>query len=903
MHPRLLFILVLSCLLPARVSCASPWTPEDLVRVERAEDFTISNDGDQVAWVHSKVVKVKEKERRIANLWLARLGDGEPVQLTRGVEDVSAPAFSSSARHLAFLSDRDFPGYQKAPEEGAKRQLWALATAGGEAFPLTRFERPVLSFGWIDTETLVVAVPEAPSAWHREREKLNDTAEVIDDAENEPPVRLYRVNLAKEVQRLTTNHDWIDGLAVSPDGRRALVRAQRSLSYEFDSKVPPVYRLVDLNNGASTPLFEGSKLLPNEVRWANDGSGFYFVNFYSRHPLYRTATISELYFHDLGSGTSQKLDLDTDRGLGAEYAVAQDGVLALLHGGVRYRPVRLQGSAVHPLQGKHVPQLDGWVLSRDGTTVVYRTSSATRPPQWYSARLAGMSLVDEQQLTHLNPGYGDKTTGRVEALTWKGARGDEVEGLVHYPLDWREGDGPRPLVLDIHGGPAGIDRDTWDQRWAAPIILYRQRGAFVLQVNYHGSEGYGLDWVESLEGHYYELEIPDIEAGVDLLISRGLADPKRLGSTGWSNGGILTADLITRTDRYRAASVGAADVEWFSDWANVDFGASFDNYYFGGPPWEIPGVYLEKSPFFRLTEVTTPTIVHTGTEDRAVPPHQSWSLFRALQQIGRTETRLVLYPGEPHGLRQVAHQRRKIEEDMAWFDRHLFGTHKPTRPEIPQGSRLDGLLKRSTAARHGGNFGVLEKGHLIPEVAPFKGLTVGRFEVTRAQWAAFEGSGPAPGEGDLPVRGITFERAQAYVDWLAKVTGRPFRLPSREEAEVLAEAGGAGDGGNTLDFWVGYGPNVDDTKKIRAGLEALERGPSLVQPVGRFGAVGEVGVFDLDGNVAEWAVGEEGGVAVGPSADRGAENLGLPAATVEYTGLRVVEGAAPQALAHPSHPG
>ena len=109
-------------------------------------------------------------------------------------------------------------------------------------------------------------------------------------------------------------------------------------------------------------------------------------------------------------------------------------------------------------------------------------------------------------------------------------------------------------------------------------------------------------------------------------------------------------------------------MEWISDWANVDFGASFDNYYFGASPLEDPELYIRKSPFFRLGEVTTPTIIYTGTEDRNVPPHQSWSLFRALQQLEKAPARLVLFPGEPHGLRKIAHQRRKVEEDMAWFN-------------------------------------------------------------------------------------------------------------------------------------------------------------------------------------------------------------------------------------------
>jgi len=940
---------------------SSRWTVEDLVRAERASDWDLAADGSLAVWLRSTVDKVEGEDRRLSRLWLSRLeaetegADAAPSArpLTRGPDDVSAPRLAPDDRHVAFLSDRELPGTEegggeekgagagKAAADGseggkpAETQLWVLPLDGGEAYPVTRFERAPKGYDWIDAETLVVAAPEAPSAWHRERRRRKDTAVVVEDAEHTPPVRLFRVDLKGAARRLTDNDDWIEALAVAPGGGRAVVTAQQSLSYEFDEKVPPETFLVDLATGERTRLEltgEGGageaprRLLPFDVRWALDGSGFFFVDRYSRHPLYRAASVSRLHFYDLASGTARRVDLDWPRGLGGGYAPTSDGFVALLADGVRYRAVRYvrKGSGWRRREltgegpaGEHLGNLDQWELSEDGVTLVYRHSTATTPPQWYRARLDGPALTDVRRLTDLNSGWKDKPTGRVEVVRFQGARGDTVEGLLHYPLDWeRETREPgsrepgarrplRPLILDIHGGPAGTDRDTWDQRWASPGILWRQRGAFVLQVNYHGSAGYGLDWVESIEQRYYELEIPDLEAGVDHVLARGLADPERLATSGWSNGGILSAELITRTDRYRAASVGAADVEWFSDWANVDFGAAFDNYYFGGPPWEIPEVYFDKSPFFRLTEVTTPTIVYTGTEDRAVPPHQSWSLFRALQQIGEAPVRLVLFPDEPHGLRKVAHQRRKVEEDLAWFERYLFadedeGERHGRRDEtVRPGSPLAGLLARNAAVRVGERPGREVDGALVPETVPFgaaePGLELGRFEVTRAQWAAFRGAEP-PGSGaDLPVTEVAFEDAQRYVAWLSELTGDSWRLPTEKEAKAFARA--AGEGGNTLDRWAGYTPNPEDRERLLEALGTIGAG-ALLLPVGSLPGAGTPMIFDLDGNAAEWAVTADGeGVAVGPSADRSTDARSTAEPAPAYTGLRVMrrisEGTAP----------
>jgi formylglycine-generating enzyme required for sulfatase activity len=240
---------------------------------------------------------------------------------------------------------------------------------------------------------------------------------------------------------------------------------------------------------------------------------------------------------------------------------------------------------------------------------------------------------------------------------------------------------------------------------------------------------------------------------------------------------------------------------------------------------------------------------------------------------------------------------------MAWLERWLWGEEgggaRPgaRRPEaVPAGSPLAALLGRAKAARARDAFGVEAGGVLAPETVPFRGLAVGRFEVTRAQWAEFDpAAAPAPGEEELPATGMPFERAREYAAWLAAKTGRPFRLPTAAEAEALAGAAeNGGGGGNTLARWTGAAPNPEDGAAIAAALaEAaarLGRAAPLLLPVGSFPGTGDDPLFDLDGNAAEWAAGDDGaGVPAGPSADRaddprGGESASDPA----YVGLRVV---------------
>ena len=863
------------------------WTVEDLVVAESSSGWQLSPDGNVAVWVKHFVEEVEEEEKEVSRLWLSRLDDGSRVQLTYGQESVSSPVFSPDGHHVAFLSNRPIPGGEE--DKTGKTQLWVLALSGGEARPVTRLERSVQDFGWVDEKTLILVAQEAPSLWEQQRKEAKDTSQVVDDAEHEPPVRLFRVRLGKPgVEPLTRNSDWISEIAVSPDGRYAVVTAQQSLSYEFDQKVPPHTRLVDLATGEERQLLADGRLLPNAMQWAPDSQGFYFIDQFTRHPVYRNATVSELWLYPLSAGEPERVEMEWPAGLGRGYEAIEGGVLVLLADGVRYRPARIDrqgtGWSRTDLTGEHVANLDRLVASPDGSRVAYEYSTSNVPGQWYGAALSGARVEQVQRLTDLNPSFAEKTTGRTDVIRWKGALGEEVEGLLHFPLGWEEGR-KYPLVLDIHGGPTGVDRDTWDSDWHDPNILWRQRGAFVLQINYHGSSNYGLDWVESIgEGKYYDLEVPDIEAGVDEVIRRGLVDPERLASSGWSNGGILTAALITESRRYRAAIIGAADVEWFSDWANVDFGAAFDNYYFGGTPWEKPEVYLEKSPFFRLHEVTTPTLVHTGTADRNVPPHQSWSLFRVLQQVGKAPTKLVLYPDEPHSLQKPAHQRRKIEEDLAWLDQYLFDREDSRVAAVKESSRLAGLLATAGAARVLNAYGLTKGEYLTPETVSLNGVEVGRFEVTRAQYADFDPSTEVqPGAENLPMTGVSYQDALRYSTWLSEVTGRPFRLPTSVEAEKLSKL--AGTEGNTLDRWADYRPNPEDRAAILAAV-AARPGVSLLKPVGSLAGTGHDPIFDLDGNVAEWATVEDGeGKAIGASADRSSVTEPPDPA---YIGFRVI---------------
>jgi len=894
------WLALLGFVLNALAGAAAPaadkkaeWTADDLLLFETAGQFRLSPVGKWAVWVKSTVDT--EKGERVSNLWLSSLAEKKEVQLTRGNFTHSSPRWSPDGQHISFLSTRPLP---KAKPDLAPAQLWLMSPFGGEPWPLTEFERGVRAYAWKDNDTLIFAAQEDPTQYERARKEKKDTSQVVEDAPHEPPVRLFELKAKeKKVKRLTENEDWIDLLEVSPDGRWALTRHQRSLSYEFDQRVPPVTFLTNVDTGEQKQLFPDGKLIPFNVRWARDNQGFYFASEYTRHPRYRTATIARLYYYELTGGATREVDLGWPNGLGfGAFEATPDGVVAALADGVRFQLARFTKSGEAWtrafLEGEHVTNIFGFVPGEDGHTLVYNHSKANQPTQWYRATLNEAKLENTTQLTDLNPGFKDKPLPKVEIVRWRGARNEEVEGVLYYPLNYEEGK-RYPLILSIHGGPTDADLDTWGASWSSTNLLLEQKGAFVLEANYHGSGNYGLDWVESICcGNYYDLEIPDLEAGVDALIARGLVDPDKLATMGWSNGSILSIELVTRNPRYKAASVGAGDVEWISDWANVDFGDAFDTYYFGASPLDDPELYIRKSPFFRMKNVKTPTLIFFGTEDRNVPTSQGWSHYRALQQLGQTEVRFILFPGEAHGPRMLPHQRRKVEEELAWFDRHLFGTYQAPNEAFKEGSPLDVALKRRRVQVQGTRYGVLLKNTLIPEVVKHKDLELGRFEVTRAQFAAFDRAYKfEPGTENFPASGVSFEQAQAYCAWLAKLTGETYRLANEDEVKGVYEPAAGNE--NTLDYWAGYALNPDDAARLAKKVAELPGAAPLLGEAGRFQGRGEDElVFDLGGNAAEWVIGSDAkGKLMGGSADRAVDPKARAGeAAPAYRSFRVLKG-------------
>jgi dipeptidyl aminopeptidase/acylaminoacyl peptidase len=225
-------------------------------------------------------------------------------------------------------------------------------------------------------------------------------------------------------------------------------------------------------------------------------------------------------------------------------------------------------------------------------------------------------------------------------------------------------------VLVIHGGPAGVFTDTFIARSGLyPMATFAARGYAVLRPNPRGSSGYGVKFRRANLNDWGGKDYEDLMAGVDHVISMGVADPERLAVMGWSYGGFMTSWVLTHTRRFKAAAVGAGVTNLWSFTGTADI-PGFLPYYFSGNPWENFEAYRAHSPMSFVKGATTPTLILHGEADVRVPISQGYELYNALKQQGVT-TKMVVYPRTPHGPREPKFLLDIMQRHLEWVEKYV----------------------------------------------------------------------------------------------------------------------------------------------------------------------------------------------------------------------------------------
>lgn len=661
------------------ISDAQKVSIDDLLYSESVIEQRISPDGSLVAWV--KYCYVPGCDVPVNNLFLTRLLDLSTQQLTdyQG-ESVSSLMWSPDGSLLSFMSDAAAPGATAEPS----MQVWVWGPGQAAPSPLTSVEGVIQGFAWKDQSTLLYLKEDG--AGDGGEDSPDDTIHVTEYAA--APVRLYKQDIPSgKDERVTGNDDRITGIHVSPDGNSAFVTRTRALvdglGDQYYGNIPVTNHLIDLRTGADKQVFKNVKQALG-AGWSQDSGTLYTNEAYcpdnSAH-----AYVVKLRKLDVSTGAESPVDVSWEKGLmdGATLKIVPDGFVTFVADGCNPKLVRYRRSGADYtrvlMKGEHQGHMYAIDVSADGKTICYQSSSQSTPPQCFVASLEGGSIVGPRQYTKFNPQFEGKVMAKSEPVTWIGALGDTVEGMLFYPAGYKPGNS-YPLVLAIHGGPFASTLDLWEtafKNWAYPYQLFTSKGAFVLDTNYHGSSDYGYEFAGSIRnGKFYEYPLEDLQNGISRLVDLDLVDESRLGTFGWSNGSILSNALVATDPRFKAASCGAGGAEWVTLWGQCTFGDSDLTYYFGGDPISQPDTYKNPSlaPFYDAKKVKTPTLMFMAGEDTSVPPGQTWVTYRGIQKHADVPVELYVFPGEPHVLQRLSHQRKKMVEEQKWFDKYLFKT-------------------------------------------------------------------------------------------------------------------------------------------------------------------------------------------------------------------------------------
>ena len=631
-------------------------TPEDYLRFEFVGKPAISPDGKSIAF---PLTKINEKlNRRMTAIWLVPYnGSAPPRLLTAESVSSSNPQWSPDGRTLAFLSTRG---------ESAHAQIWLLSLDGGESRRLTELKNGVASFQWSPQgDRFAVLSPTGPSDngkspsdvrhYTNIRYKFNDTG-WFDDKRSHLFVVDAKTGAPKQ---LTNGQEWDDtDPQWSPDGTSLAFVSDRSGKAYEDSRDTDVWTIPS-HGGPLTKISDHTEA-DASPRFSPDGKTIAFLGStrQRQHP--------KIYLAPSTGGAPSRLAVD---GLDLLIANLQwSGANSLLfesgtHGTNAVYRVDLPARSATPLlAGERSVK----ALNARGSQFAYLVNDFKNLDDIYVSNSDGTA---SRRLTVHNAAlWKELDLSAVERMTYKSTDGTPVDGFLIKPAGWQSGK-KYPLLLTVHGGPAGMYGVDWDHEFQ----VYAARGYGVFFCNPRGSTGYGEEFARAIKNNWGKMDYTDVITGLDAAIERNSwIDADNLGVTGGSYGGFMTNWIVGHTDRFKAAVTLRSVSNFISDEGTRD-GAYGHEDDFNGILFDSFDQYWEASPLKYAKNVKTPTLILHSDNDFRVPLEQGEQWFRALKKYGVT-TELVLFPRENHNLTRNGEPKHVVESmnwQLYWFARFI----------------------------------------------------------------------------------------------------------------------------------------------------------------------------------------------------------------------------------------
>jgi dipeptidyl aminopeptidase/acylaminoacyl peptidase len=638
-------------------------TAEMVQDVATAVAPTISPDGRLVA--HGVISNGGKDGHPQGSIWVAATdGSAAPRQLTDGTARDLAPKWAPDSASLFFTSER---------EQRGTAQLHRVLLDDSEDIPkaeaLTSWRGGICDhYPLADGHTVALLAEDEPTAEDERREAEGDDAKVW--GRHLPVTRLRLLDLGTGVLRtvdgLGNRH--VVELTQRPDGGPLAV-----LSWSTPELDPGVLtaelHLVDPRTAAVQDLGPIGVEAESPVWW-NHGGDWHLAHVAITPPnLIGALAVLDTVPPATGPVVEHRnLTLGMPVSPTELVQVADGPPLALFADGLDTALYRLDPQSRRFHQLSSAPgELAGLSVSRSGETHAVLWSTAYEPKNVHAGPVGGPLL----RLSDTRPQLRRILWGVQERLGYQASDGLPLDGLLILPAGRTRDEGPFPLVTLVQGGPYSRYADAFALNAIDCGQWLAIGGYAVFLPNPRGGSGHSHEFAAMAAGAVGGDEWTDILAGIDLLVAEGVADPERLGISGWSHGGFMAAWAISQTDRFKAAMMGAGISDWGMQAGTGDWGA-LDAALGGSTGWDGPGPHIHdrNSPISYAARIRTPVLILHGEEDTNVPLGQAIHFHRALRHFG-VEHEFVVYPREGHGLMERSHQLDALRRIRGWYDRWL----------------------------------------------------------------------------------------------------------------------------------------------------------------------------------------------------------------------------------------
>lgn len=655
MKKSILLAIVICISAIVRAQTTKPtFKPADFLKIKSLSDPRVSPDEKWVAYSLSEVDTAKDG--RVSHLWMQSLSGNESVELTHGPDPASNPRWSPDGRYLAFLSSRE-------SKNGS--QVWLMDRRGGEARKLTDIKGDLGDYSWSpDSKQLLLSVEDPESK--AKVEPKNPLPIKIDRYHFKQDIEgylkhqythLYLFNIdAKKLDTLTKGNTDEKMAEWSPDGSKIVFVSNRTQEPERNDN-DDIFTIEAKPNGQLMQLttWKGHDISP---KWSPDGKSIAYL----RSTAGEEYTIYDqeiLCLMDADGKNSQLITQQMDRpvsnptwskdGKSLAFLVSDDRRNYLARYDIAANKITTVNSGDYGILNIAAFTADNWVVE---------FSTPYVPIELYAVEDGKL-----RRLTHHQDWLTGVKLAHVEGFRSKSKDGNLVSGLVYTPDSTHTG--KLPFILFIHGGPVGQDDYTFD----ATRQILSGAGYAVAAVNYRGSHGRGLKYINAINADWGNKEVTDLLGAVDELVKKGIADPDHLGIGGWSYGGILTDYTIATDTRFKAGASGAGSALQTTMYGSDQYVLQYEHEL--GQPWKSQDKWIKLSyPFFHADRIKTPVLFMSGLKDFNVPTAGSEQMYMALKSQN-IPTELILYPNQYHGITVPTYQVDRLQRYIAWFDKYL----------------------------------------------------------------------------------------------------------------------------------------------------------------------------------------------------------------------------------------